>query len=81
LDSLQSDIDALEAEKAELKKRLVAQSKQRNVLTDLAFKSPAGAAVPGARSEIASMLASSTAGLFEIRSFMQYPFICVFVLV
>ena len=63
LDALQSDIDTLEDEKAELKKRLVAQSKQRNVLTDLAFKSPAiGAAVPGAGSEIASILASSTAG-------------------
>ena len=63
LDSLQSDIDALESEKAELKKRLVAQSKQRNVLTDLAFKSPGiGAAVPGAKSEIASMLTSSPAG-------------------
>jgi len=63
LDALQNDIDALEAEKAELKQRLLSvQTSKRNVFSELGMKpSGLGTAMPGAASGIASVLSTAAA--------------------
>ena len=70
MDTLQNDIDDLEAEKADLKQRLQALAK-RNVLEDLGMR-PTGFAgpSPGKSAEIAAMLKkpSSPAGAGEYGS-------------